>query len=87
MIVAVWDTYVTKPNGTIMHFDIIAPDKIKDSSTIYAYGNAYLKSKGLTAVSITSKECTFCHIEKIQPQWEEAIIQQGYFIFEMENCN
>jgi hypothetical protein len=30
MKVAVWDTYVTKKDGSIMHFDIIADEEIKD---------------------------------------------------------
>ena len=31
MKIAVWDTYVTKNDGQIMHFDILAPDDIKDA--------------------------------------------------------
>ncbi|RYD82581.1 MAG: DUF2024 family protein [Sphingobacteriales bacterium] len=38
MQVAVWDTYVTKKDGSVMHFDIIAPSTIKDEATIFAYG-------------------------------------------------
>ncbi|MEQ2008810.1 MAG: DUF2024 family protein, partial [Limisphaerales bacterium] len=29
--IAVWDTYVTKNNGTIMHFDILVPSELKDT--------------------------------------------------------
>ena len=35
MKVAVWDTYVTKKDGTIMHFDILAPVEITDTTKIY----------------------------------------------------
>ncbi len=87
MNIAVWDTYVTKKDGTVMHFDIIAPSEVKDSEVIYAYGKAYLTSKGLTEQSLTAKECTFCHVESIKPMWEDAIIKNGYYIYEMENCN
>lgn len=87
MNVAVWDTYVTKKDGSIMHFDIIAPSTIKDTSTIYNYGKQYLKSKGLQNLELTSKECVFCHIETLKPQWENSIKEHGYFIYEMENCN
>mgnify|MGYP003474296298 FL=1 len=38
MQVAVWDTYVTKNDGGIMHFDIIAPIRIKDEETIHTFG-------------------------------------------------
>jgi len=30
MKVAVWDTYVTRKEGNIMHFDVIVPEEIKD---------------------------------------------------------
>lgn len=38
MKIAVWDTYVTKKDGTVMHFDIITPDTIKDEQIIYSFG-------------------------------------------------
>ncbi len=86
MEVAVWDTYVTKKDGSIMHFDIIAPEEIKDTTVIYGYGREYLKTKGQEGQPLTSKECRFSHIETVRPQWEVEIKQKGYFIIEMENC-
>ena len=38
MQVAVWDTYVTKKDGSVMHFDIVAPYAIKDEVIIQEYG-------------------------------------------------
>lgn len=87
MEVSVWDTYVTKKDGSTMHFDIIAPSEIKDSSIIHNYGTEYLKSKGQEGQSLTSKECQFCHIETVEPDRQEEIEKNGYFIVEMENCN
>lgn len=87
MKVAVWDTYVTKKNGTTMHFDIIVPINVQEPSVIYNYGKAYLKTKSQGDQPITSKECSFCHIESIKPSWEKAIAQNGYYIYEMENCD
>ncbi|HMY83632.1 MAG: DUF2024 family protein [Saprospiraceae bacterium] len=84
--VAVWDTYVTKKDGNVMHFDIIAPQEIKDTNVIYHYGKEYLKTKGQEGQPLTSKECRFCHIETVRPKWEAEIRQKGYFIIEMENC-
>ena len=86
MEVAVWDTYVTKKDGSVMHFDIIAPSSVKDTTIIYAYGREYLKAKGQEEQPLTSKECSFCHIETVRPQCEAEIKQKGYFIIEMENC-
>jgi len=87
MKVTVWDTYVIKKNGIVMHFDIIAPEEVKDTTIIYGYGRAYLKTKGQEGQPLTSKECRRCHVRDIQPQWEDDIKKQGYFILEMENCN
>ena len=87
MNVAVWDTYVTKKDGKVMHFDIIAPSEIKDAEKIYEYGREYLKTKGHEGLPLTSKECTFCHVEVLKPENEAEITQKGYYIVEMENCN
>lgn len=85
--VNVWDTYVTKKNGEIMHFDIIAPIEIKDTTTIYNYGKAYLKSKGQEGQPLTSKQCRLCHVQWLRPEWAKEIDKKGYFIIEMEGCN
>lgn len=85
--VNVWDTYVTKKNGAIMHFDIIAPIEIKDSAIIYDYGKSYLKSKGQEGQPLTSEQCRLCHIEMLRPSWAKEIEEKGYFIIEMEECD
>ncbi len=87
MPVAVWDTYVTRKDGRVMHFDILAPAEIEDSSTIYRFGSEYLKTKGQAGQSLTSEQCRFCHLETMRPQWEESIKSQGNHIIEMENCD
>jgi hypothetical protein len=87
MKVAVWDTYVTKKDGTIMHFDIIVPEDLKDAETIYNFGKDYLKSKSQDGQPLSSRECKFCHIESVNPDWKDFILQQGYFIYEIKNCN
>jgi len=84
--VTVWDTYVTKKDGNIMHFDIIAPVEVTDTSIIYDYGKSYLKSKGQEGQSLTSNQCRLCHIERLRPSWEKEINEKGYFIIEMEGC-
>ena len=87
MTVAVWDTYVTKKDGSIMHFDIIAPDHLKDEKLIHSYGKDYLISKNEQDQPLTAKECSFCHIEEASDEMVEAIEKKGYFIIEMQNCN
>ncbi len=85
--VNVWDTYVTKKDGNIMHFDIIVPVKIMDTTTIYNYGKEYLKTKDQAEQPLTSKQCRLCHIETLRPEWEAEIAEKGYFIIEMEGCH
>lgn len=87
MKVAVWDTYVTKKDGSIMHFDIIAPESVRDTAIIHGYGREYLESKGQGGQRLTAKECRFCHVRTIQTPWMEAIRQKGYYILELEGCN
>ncbi len=86
MRVAVWDTYVKKKDGAIMHFDIIAPDDIVDEKTIHTFGKEYLQSKNQGSQPLTAKECNFCHIEKATVEMMLSIKQKGYYIIEMENC-
>ena len=86
MKVTVWDTYVTKRDGTKMHFDILVPVKIKDSAFVFNYGNQYLKMKGQEGQPLTSNQCKYCHVEEVKPEWESDIIEKGYYIIEMENC-
>ncbi len=43
MKVAVYDTYVIKKDGSVMHFDIIVPVENKDVKGIHNFGhNIYL---------------------------------------------
>lgn len=87
MQVAVWDTYVTKKDGTVMHFDIIAPSEVTDPAVIFKYGMEYLKTKNQEGQPLTSNECRFCHVRSVMSEWEDEIIAKGYYIFEMENCD
>ncbi len=86
MQVAVWDTYVTKKDGAVMHFDIIVPDHITDEKTIHTFGKEYLLSKNQGNQPLTAKECSFCHIEKATDEMALSIQQRGYYIIEMQNC-
>lgn len=85
MKIAVYDTYVKKDNGTIMHFDILVADT--DSVVlVYQYGKEYLEVKGLPDFQLTTKECTFCHMETAPAIVEKSIQEKGYYIIEMQNC-
>jgi Domain of unknown function (DUF2024) len=86
MKVSVYDTYVKKKDGNVMHFDILVPDSEKDTDKIHAYGRTYLATKGQAGQPLTSKECRFCHIEQADADVEAAIKANGYYIIEMQGC-
>ncbi|MCG2418373.1 DUF2024 family protein [Aequorivita sp. F47161] len=86
MKIAVWDTYVERPNGERMHFDILVPSDLEDKDQVYAFGEQYLESKPFKTGALDSKKCNFCHFENATAEVETAILQKGYYILEMENC-
>jgi hypothetical protein len=87
MKVAIWDTYVEKKDGSIMHFDIVAPIHIREEKNIHTFGKDYLQLKNQENQPLTSKECTFCHIEEATDEMKESIEQRGYYIIEMQGCD
>jgi hypothetical protein len=87
MKVSIWDTYVIKKDKSIMHFDIVAPDYIKNELIIHAFGKDYLKSKKQESLSLTSAECKLCHIEEATENMIASIVKKGYDIIEMEGCD
>jgi len=87
MKIAVYDTYVKKRDGNIMHFDILVPDYLKNEDRIHAYGREYIKQKGQEGQPLTSKECRFCHFEQATEAVLEDIRSKGYSIIEMEGCH
>jgi hypothetical protein len=87
MKVSVYDTYVTKKDGNIMHFDILVPTNMSDTEKIYDFGRTYLAEKQQTGQPLTTKECRFCHIEQASTEVINDIERQGFSIIEMEGCN
>lgn len=86
MKVSVWDTYVQREDGNLMHFDILVPSEITDEKTIFGYGRQYLKTKKFRTKDLSAKECQFCHIEHATHQIVGSIKNNGFYIIEMENC-
>ena len=87
MKISVWDTYVKRSDGAIMHFDILVPSELEDDQTIFNFGLNYLETKPFQTNQLTAKECSFCHIEQGTDEMIAAIEEKGYAIIEMENCN
>ncbi|GAB3544323.1 DUF2024 family protein [Spirosoma fluminis] len=86
MQVSVYDTYVTRTDGAIMHFDILVPSALTSQATIHEYGQAYLATKGQAGQPLTARECRFCHIEEATEAMQESIASQGFHIIEMQGC-
>ncbi len=87
MKTAVWDTYVKREDGRMMHFDIIVPEELKDEEKIFSFGKEYLKEKNEKYEEFGAKESKFCHIESAKPEVQDIINKKGYYIVEMENCD
>ncbi len=83
MQVAVFDTYVRKPDGVTVHFDIIVPKDLPPEQAI-AFGEKHVEAF-LPEGKISARECQFCHIEEPSPEMILAIESQGYFILEFED--
>lgn len=87
MKISVWDTYVERADGNIMHFDILVSSTLTDKQTVLDFGEHYLKSKPFKVIELTANECRFCHIEHATKEMITSITKKGYAIIEMENCD
>jgi hypothetical protein len=85
MRIAVFDTYVKRKDGKIMHFDVFVPENT-DAAMAIKFGREYLSSVNEAGQTLTSKECQFCHVEHAPKTIEEEIKIKGYYIYEMEGC-
>lgn len=82
---AVYDTYVTKKDGRIMHFDVIVEANTPHEKAI-EYGKEFLNSVQQGEQKMTQEECQFCHIQEAPPMIEKSIKDNGYYIQKMEGC-
>lgn len=82
---AVYDTYVQKKDGKIMHFDVVVADGTSHEKAI-EYGMQYLQTIGQEGQKITQEECQFCHIQQAPPFVEKSIREKGHWIQKMEGC-
>jgi len=87
MEISVWDTFVKRADNKIMHFDILVPSDFKNQKEIIKYGTQYLNTKNFETSEISTKKCSFCHIEKATDKTISAIKKYGFDIVELENCN
>ncbi|NWG26905.1 MAG: DUF2024 family protein [Ignavibacteriaceae bacterium] len=84
MKAAVWDSYIKKDNGNILHFDVVVPESRSESAIDYKYAYEYLKSKGVNSAEINVTNCQFCHIEILTEKMMSDIESKGFYIIEMD---
>ena len=82
---AVYDTYVRKKDGNVMHFDVVVESKTPHEKAI-EFGKKYLESVGEGELQMTQEECQFCHVQEAPPVVAKDIENRGYFIQKMEGC-
>jgi len=82
---AVYDTYVTKKDGRIMHFDVIVDASTPHEKAI-EFGQEFLQKVDQGGQKMTQEECQFCHIQEAPPMVEKSIKDNGYYIQKMEGC-
>lgn len=82
---AVYDTYVERKEGGVMHFDVIVEKNTSHEKAI-EYGANFLTSVGQEGQPITANECKFCHIQQAPQNVEKDIKEQGFYIQKMEGC-
>ncbi|MGB0369605.1 MAG: DUF2024 family protein [Flavobacteriales bacterium] len=83
MKVAVWDTYVKRKDGSVIHFDILVDASLKNEAEILGFGKKYLQSIGEAEAVISTNECQFCHMEEPTAEVVQDIEQQKYHIIEL----
>ncbi len=86
MEIAVYDTYVPRPDGRVMHFDVLVPAAAHDLGQVLGYARHYLATKGLSAQGLDLQACHFCHTEFAAPAARQAIERDGFAIIELANC-
>lgn len=87
MKIAVFDTYVAREDGRRMHFDILVPDEGKTEAQVLAFGEAYLRARGIKAGPLTTSECRFCHTEFANEELTRLMKIDGAAVIELENCD
>lgn len=89
MKLAVFDTHVRRPDGRLMHFDILVRDEpaARDMAVVLAHGRLYLAAKGVPSEALQAQECRFCHTEFAPAAFQAEVERQGFAIIEMAHCD
>lgn len=86
MEIAVYDTYVNRPDGRVMHFDVLVPAAGHALPQVLEFAHRYLAAKGMPALGLDLQACHFCHTEFAAVPARQAIERDGFAIIELANC-
>ncbi|MEW6990978.1 DUF2024 family protein [Colwelliaceae bacterium 6441] len=78
MKIHVYDTHVKTKTGDYVHFDVLVNDEHESKAKHYAKN--YIESLGIASESIALNTCQFCHSEIANPEVQNVIKQQGFYI-------
>lgn len=89
MQIAVYDTHVRRPDGRLMHFDILVPTATaaQGIEAILTHGRLYLAAKGVPADTLDAQVCRYCHGELATPEVAAEITATGFAIIELAHCD
>ena len=85
MEVDVFDTYATRSDGGMVHFDMVVPSGT-DPSAAYEYAIQWLNSVGLSSAELKQSRCNFCHTVSASEKVASDIEADGFHIIRMEGC-
>lgn len=87
MKIAVFDTYVTRPDGQVMHFDVLVREADKQIEQVLQFGRRYLAAKGVPSETLSAQECRFSHMESATKPVQQTVEQDGFAIIEINHCD
>ena len=85
MQIDVYDSYAQSKNGNVMHFDVFV-ERGASKEKAFEYGRFWLTKIGEDAEGLEQSRCNYCHYEQANPDVQEAIQKNGYYILQMEGC-
>lgn len=82
MKVSVWDTYIKRADGSVMHIDILVPSEVHQEAIVYSYGKKYLEGIAESG-EVNAEVCKYCHVEEPSEQEVADILTNGYSVLRL----
>ncbi len=85
MQIDVYDSYAQSKNGHVIHFDVFVESGTAKEKA-FEYGRFWLTEIDENAKELDQSRCNYCHSENANPDVQDAIKKNGYYILQMEGC-